>query len=108
MNETNIKGVNALSYLSVIIAPVIIPLIVWIVAKEADVISNAKKALLIQIIPFLFVVLSFITIGVIGLSTNSGPITGFTTIILFAIAGLVSFVLYIYSIVLGIKQLLAS
>ncbi|GAK31724.1 hypothetical protein WOSG25_140260 [Weissella oryzae SG25] len=98
--------VSAIAYLSVLIAPVLVALIIWVIADKPDVRANAKKAFWIQIPPFLFIILILILIGVIGLATNSAQITGLTTLIFFAIFALISVILYIYSIVLGIKQLL--
>lgn len=102
------KLINAISYLSVLVAPVLIPLIIWILAKDADVTQNAKKAFWLQIPPFLLIAILLIFIGVIGLTTNDARVTGLTTLILFVVLGVISVGLYIYNIVLGIKSLMSN
>lgn len=103
----NLKVINALSYFSIFFAPVIVPIIIWIVGDDADIIGNAKKAFWLQIIPFIFVVLAFILVGVTGLMSKNDVAMGWMTVILFGIGGLVVLITYIYDLVLGVKTLLA-
>ncbi|CAH0417165.1 DUF4870 domain-containing protein [Periweissella fabaria] len=102
------KFINALSYFSILFAPVLIPIIIWFAAGDFDVKRNAKKALFLQIVPTVAGILAIIFIGITGLSTNDSSVTGWIAIIVFGILGLISVVTYIYDLVLGVKALLAE
>ncbi len=49
MNDHRI--LNALSYFSILFAPIIVPVLIWIFAKSEEVSHHAKVALLTHIIP---------------------------------------------------------
>lgn len=100
------KFINAISYFSILFAPVIIPVIIWIFANETDIKINAKKAFWLQVIPFVFGIMAIILTGIIGLSTNNGTAVGWIVLLLMGIFGLVSVVTYIYDLVLGVKAIL--
>lgn len=101
------KFINAISYFSILFAPAILPIIIWIFGNSMDVKANAKKAFWLQVIPTIFGIMALILIGVIGLSTNNESTVGWLFLLFFGIFGLISVVTYIYDLVLGVKAILS-
>lgn len=62
MNDHRI--LNALSYFSILFAPIIVPVLIWIFAKSEEVSHHAKVALLTHIIPTIAGFLCFSSIFV--------------------------------------------
>ena len=105
MNNQN-HVLNALSYFSVIFAPFLVPLIIWIIGKDDDVKHHAKRALLSHIIPTILVII-FIAFAIIGavsgmLDSEGGGILFF---IGFAVITLLYLIIFIWNIIQGIKVL---
>ncbi|WP_341300471.1 DUF4870 domain-containing protein [Lysinibacillus sp. FSL H8-0500] len=101
----NPKILSAFSYLSIFFAPFIVPLIVYLVAKDHDVKSHAIRALISHLIPVLFGILFFI---VFIFSTFSlDPASGNTFLIIwlvsFAIYTIVSIGIVIWNIVQAVR-----
>ncbi|WP_283678312.1 hypothetical protein [Lentilactobacillus sp. Marseille-Q4993] len=99
------KILSSLSYLSIFFAPIIFPIIVWILSNDDSTIQNARKATFLHIAPVILTIIALFIIGTTGLLTNSGAATGFVTIGLVSVLLLVDFVLFIYNLVIGIKIL---
>jgi len=99
---------NGLSYISILFAPIIFPVIVWIVSKDNIVEYHAKRALLLHLVPGIsgFVMVSGLTSA--GLLYNNQ--TSFSRIILVTIAIflIINLVITILAIVLGLKQFWAK
>lgn len=99
---------NGLSYISILFAPIIFPIIVWIVSKDKIVEYHAKRALLLHLVPGIsgFVMVSGLTS--VGLLYNNQ--TSFSGLVLgtIAIFLIINLVITILAIVLGIKQFLAK
>lgn len=99
---------NVLSYISILFAPIIFPIIVWIVSKDKIVEYHVKRALLLHLVPGIsgFVMVSGLTSA--GLLYNNQ--TSFSGIILLAIAIflIINLVITILAIVLGIKQFMVK
>ncbi|MCL1697903.1 MULTISPECIES: DUF4870 domain-containing protein [unclassified Lysinibacillus] len=55
----NQKILSAFSYLSILFAPFIVPLIVYFVAKDSDVKSHSIRALISHLIPVAFGIILF-------------------------------------------------
>lgn len=104
------RVLNALSYFSVIFAPFLVPLIIWILGKDDDVKYHAKRAFLSHIVPTILIIILAIVVffGFIAEANMNG--TGDTTAIgmVFgmAVCGLVYFIAFIWNIVQGIKVLM--
>ena len=105
MQET--KVLNALSYFSVIFAPFIVPLVVWIVGNDEGVKYHAKRALISHIIPVVAIVIFFFAViagGLTGgLESDAGGIWflgGFIALIL------VYIISFIWNIIQGIKVII--
>ena len=98
------KILNALSYFSVIFAPFLVPLIVWIVGKDENVKHHAKRALFSHIIPviliFIFFILALAGAFTGALNSNAG---GLFIIIGFVVLALLYVIIFIWNIVQGIK-----
>lgn len=99
---------NGLSYVSILFAPIIFPIIVWIVSKDKIVEYHAKRALLLHLVPGIsgFVMVSGLTsAGLLYNNQNSfsGLVLG--AIVIFLIINLV---ITIFAIALGIKQFLSK
>ncbi|ERL66020.1 DUF4870 domain-containing protein [Schleiferilactobacillus shenzhenensis] len=101
------KIVNGLSYLSIIFAPILFPLIVWVVADNgSDMVATAKRALLLHLIPTaLTIVLAifFIPVAI----TGGNMATSIVGIVLVAAAFAIDLAMVVYNIVLGVKILIA-
>ncbi|WP_279525872.1 DUF4870 domain-containing protein [Staphylococcus gallinarum] len=97
------KLLAALSYFSVFFAPILFPIIVWILANK-PVSTHAKKSLAYHILPY---ILMFIGAGLIGL-TESTPSQGLSiTFIVITVIAFIGAVYYvIYNLYCGIKVLL--
>ncbi|WP_268872045.1 DUF4870 domain-containing protein [Loigolactobacillus bifermentans] len=102
------KVLSALCYLSILFAPFLFPLIVWVIChnNEPEVRAEAARAMLLHIVPLVIVLVSLIIIGGNGIITNNAQITAGVSFLLLGIAGLIDLVLYIYNIYYGIKLLL--
>ncbi|MCH4170784.1 MAG: DUF4870 domain-containing protein [Lactobacillus sp.] len=106
MNEHKI--LRGLSYISVIFAPIIFPLIVWLVSDAGSATRDtAKHALWLHIIPTILSIGVFTIIGGTGLLTGSSLITTGVSGVLMIILAIVDIFLVIYNLYRGIK-LLAS
>ncbi|MER1999673.1 MAG: DUF4870 domain-containing protein [Lysinibacillus sp.] len=105
MQET--KVLNALSYFSVIFAPFIVPLVVWIVGNDKSVKYHAKRALISHIIPVVAIVIFFFAVIVGGLSgsleSDTGGMWFFGGFIALILVYIISF---IWNIIQGIKVIL--
>ncbi|MCI1891466.1 MAG: DUF4870 domain-containing protein [Schleiferilactobacillus perolens] len=104
MNEHRI--LRALCYISVLFAPFLFPLIVWIVTDKGSATqSDAKTALWLHIIPFLMTIGIFFLVGVAGLASNSVHFTAFFSVPLMIVFFVVDLGLVIYNLYKGIKIL---
>lgn len=98
------KILNALSYFSVIFAPFLVPLIVWIVGKDEDVKYHAKRALISHIIPIiLIIIIAFVVIATSFTGMLESNASGLFIIGSLAVSGLMYVVIFIWNIVQGIK-----
>jgi uncharacterized Tic20 family protein len=97
------KLINGFSYVSILFAPILFPLIVWIVGDEKQVTFHAKRALWLHVIPIVLTIIAVILVGATGLLTQDAQQTSWLIIGLFVIVGLIDVVLYIYNLILGIK-----
>ncbi|ACK38727.1 DUF4870 domain-containing protein [Listeria monocytogenes] len=105
MNDHRI--LNALSYFSILFAPIIVPVLIWIFAKSEEVSHHAKVALLTHIIPTIIGILCFSSVFVTAM-TNSGILSSFTffitaSLFIFTLIAVVG--LFIFNIVRGIQML---
>lgn len=106
------RALNALSYFSVIFAPFLVPLIIWILGKNSDVKYHAKRALISHIIPVVLMIILAIVVFVSAIadsaSTGTGDTVALAMIIGFVVFGLVYLISFIWNIVQGIKVLMRS
>nr|WP_255294463.1 DUF4870 domain-containing protein [Bacillus cereus] len=94
-----------MSYFSYFFAPIILPLIIYLIAEE-KVKYHAKKALWIQLIPCVTILIAIaITSIVTRLSVLSENTIAIVTIGIFAIAFIITSYYLILAIVKGIKVL---
>lgn len=97
---------RALSYISVLFAPIIFPLIVWMVSDAgSETQADAKNALLLHIIPGIVAFGGMIMIGITGFTSNSVPITTGVTIPIMIVIVVVDLGLVVYNLYKGIKLL---
>ncbi|PEM47424.1 DUF4870 domain-containing protein [Bacillus toyonensis] len=96
---------SSLSYFSYFFAPIILPLIIYLIAEE-KVKYHAKKALWIQLIPCVTILIAIAIISsVTRLSVLSENTIAIVTIGIFAIAFIITSYYLILTIVKGIKVL---
>ncbi|MEX3747758.1 MULTISPECIES: hypothetical protein [Lysinibacillus] len=67
----NQKILSAFSYLSILFAPVIVPLVVYFVSKDDSVKKNSIRALISHLIPFVFGIIFFAVFVFSTLSFNN-------------------------------------
>ncbi|GAA3622281.1 DUF4870 domain-containing protein [Secundilactobacillus similis] len=104
---TTRKVVNALSYISIIFAPFLFPIIVWFLSRDdPDMHHHAGRAAWLHLIPIVLTVIVLIISGVVGVATNDSVSTGGTAFFLLLLAGIVDLVLYVYNIYFGLKILI--
>ena len=98
------KILQGLNYISIIFAPVLFPLIVWLAtAKGSKTQETAKNALWLHILPVILGLVAAIITGSTGLLTNNAGATSWVALILIAFVWLVDVVLVIYNLYKGIK-----
>ncbi len=101
------KILAALSYFSVLFAPILFPIIVWIVG-DAETKPHAKRALWTHIIPSIATFIGVTILGIMGLGSDQPDVTlGIGTMIVLCICGIISLYYFIWNIVKGIKVLKA-
>lgn len=104
---TTRKVVNALSYISIIFAPFLFPIIVWFLSRDdPEMHHHAGRAAWLHLIPIVLTIIALIASGVIGLTTNDSTITGGTSLLLLSLVAIVDLVLYVYNIYFGLKILI--
>ncbi|WP_086428603.1 DUF4870 domain-containing protein [Staphylococcus cornubiensis] len=105
MSTTSEKLLACLSYFSVFFAPVLFPLIVWLVAPQ-PVSTHGKKALIYHILPTVFSLIAFASFIAI-VNTSSAVVTTFLVILI--IVTVVGSLYYIvYNLYCGIKVLIVE
>ena len=104
------KALNALRYFSVIFAPFLVPLIIWILGKDEDTKYHAKRSLISHIIPIIVMIILAIIVFVSAIAdindNGTGDAFALTMIIGFVVFGLVYFISFIWNIIQGIKVLM--
>ncbi|MGU9545724.1 DUF4870 domain-containing protein [Bacillus cereus] len=101
------KILAAFSYFSVLFAPILFPIIVWIVG-DAETKPHAKRALWTHIIPSIATFIGVTILGIMGLGSDQPDVTlGIGSMIVLAICGIISLYYFIWNIVKGIKVLKA-
>lgn len=101
------KLVSGLCYLSILFAPILFPLIVWIVSTEEEVTSNAKKALWLHVLPFLLTIVGLFVLFFFGIATTSEEFLTGTALMIVILIGIFDFFLFFWNIVKSIKIFLS-
>lgn len=97
------KLLSAFSYWSVLFAPILFPIMVWIVG-EPDTKSHAKRALWTHILPTITAIVGFAALGIISISVREVEVTlGIGSVITVALCGMISVYFFIWNIVKGIR-----
>ena len=100
--ENDILG--GISYLSVFFAPVLFPLIVWIVAPAS---THARNALFNHIMSWVMVVLGLVTLSISPAFVNSEHSIGWIIAILIAVIFFIwALVLFLKNIIRGIQLMM--
>ncbi|AUJ29942.1 MAG: DUF4870 domain-containing protein [Liquorilactobacillus hordei] len=101
-----IKILSSLSYLSIVFAPFIFPLIIWFVCADEPIIRNhAKKSFLLHLLPIFLTLVGVIFVGTTGIITEHAQLTSWTAVLTIGIILLVDLIVFIYNIYKGIKIL---
>ncbi|MBC1500774.1 DUF4870 domain-containing protein [Listeria weihenstephanensis] len=106
MNDQKI--LNALSYFSLFFAPFIVPIAIWIFSGTENTKHHAKVALFTHILPTIGGIITALSIGIVGFSTNSANATGFIGLGLIVAVGIMTVILAIFNIIRGIQALTAK
>lgn len=104
--NTNNKIIIALGYFAVFIAPVILPLIIWLVTHDQLIKKHALRATVWQAFPFLAGILFVIALGMFGLINKNGYQLNMVAIILVGVICLASLIFFMMNLVAGVKALL--
>ncbi|RFU69372.1 hypothetical protein D0469_09890 [Peribacillus saganii] len=102
------KVMAGLSYLSVLFAPFVVPIIIFFVAQEEFVKAHAKKAFLSHLIPLVAFPIIGLSIFADIASVNSGGEVPIFLIIAMIVSGLIGFAVTIWNLVKGIKILISK
>ncbi len=99
------KVMKSLSYFSILFAPIVVPLFIWVFADDKEVQHHAKTAFTTHVLPAISLFLSFAIFSLVQISTDSANTAGFI-----AFTGVVSFVifsilLFFFNIIRGVKML---
>lgn len=106
MQENRLLG--SLSHFSILFAPFIFPLVVWLFTEKGTFSHNeAKLAFKIHILPVLLTIITLFVIGGIGYFTNDTTVTSAAAIPLLVITIIVDISAGIYSLYRGIRILMA-
>ncbi|MCY9530295.1 DUF4870 domain-containing protein [Paenibacillus alvei] len=97
------KVISALSYWSVLFAPILFPVLAWIVGDSVTR-SHAKRALWTHLIPSIAVIIAVMLFGLIGVSVRDiGVAWGIGAIIAFCVCGVISVYYFVWNIIKGIQ-----
>lgn len=105
MSTTTEKLLAFLSYFSVFFAPVLFPLIVWLVAPQ-PVSTHGKKALIYHILPTVFSIIAFACFMVLFNTSGAVMTTLLVIVIIITIVG--SLYYLVYNLYAGIKVLVVD
>ena len=93
----------SLSYFSLFFAPFLFPIIVYFLT-DGETKRHARNAFLSHIIPFIILIIGIFFAIVVGF--NNVDFASITLILAIALFGLITFILYIWNIIMGIKVLI--
>lgn len=96
------KVLASLSYFSIVFAPFLLPIIIYIVG-ERDVKSHAKKAFISHIIPVIIIFCGVLFSGILGI--GGFEYYPFAMITAYIIGGLVAIYYFIWNTVKGVQVL---
>ncbi|ENQ3108128.1 protein of unknown function [Bacillus sp. 491mf] len=97
------KILSALSYFSVLFAPILFPVIVWIVG-DYETRGHAKRALWTHILPSIAILIGLAVLGVLGVGFNQPDETlAIGSVIVACICALISLYYFIWNMVKGIQ-----
>ncbi|MCD2256197.1 DUF4870 domain-containing protein [Agrilactobacillus fermenti] len=102
------KVLSGLSYISILFAPILFPIAVWLLSSNVAVQSHAKNALILHILPTFITIGLIVVIGINGLLMQDAQATGMVAIVLIGVIAILDFFLYIYNLYKGIKILVSS
>ena len=94
---------SALSYFSVFFAPIIFPIVIWILADK-PVSTHAKKSLIFHILPYFLMIIGSAILGYSGMVSSTALSVILLIIGFLALIGAIYFV--IYNLYCGIKILI--
>ncbi|HDX9580480.1 DUF4870 domain-containing protein [Bacillus cytotoxicus] len=97
------KILSALSYFSVLFAPILFPVIVWIVG-DSETKSHAKRALWTHVLPSIAIFIGLAVLGVMDVGFNHSDSTlAIGSVIVVCICALLSLYYFIWNVVKGIQ-----
>lgn len=101
----NNKVLSALSYISILFAPFILPLIVYLVIDDTEVKHHAKRAFLSHLIPtVLGFILGIVTlIGAFAADYDQTTSFGISMIVLVAIYLIIIFIVVVWNIIQTVR-----
>ncbi|NHM77180.1 DUF4870 domain-containing protein [Staphylococcus sp. 11511212] len=102
MSNSSDKLLASLCYFSVFFAPILFPIVVWILTKY-PVTTHAKKSIIYHILPWISMTLAAIFFG-LSQSTPNIPLYFTLGIILLVMA----FLTYVYNLYCGVKVLITK
>lgn len=103
------KLLRGLSYISITFAPLILPLVIWILSQRDSLVRyDAKRAFFLHLLPVGLTLVALIVIGMTGMTTNDVFSTGAVSFLLMGVVALVDIILYVYNIVYGIRVLIVD
>ncbi|WP_088809390.1 MULTISPECIES: DUF4870 domain-containing protein [Listeria] len=101
----NHRIVNALSYFSILFAPILVPLFIWVFGEARDVKHHSKVALFTHILPTIGVFLTFCILSLVAVSTDSSHTVGFVAFGVVVTLVILTATLFLFNIIQGVRML---
>ncbi|EMG26840.1 hypothetical protein X560_2161 [Listeria fleischmannii 1991] len=101
----NHKIVNALSYFSILFAPVLVPLFIWVFGESRDVKHHSKVALFTHILPTISIFFTFCILSLVAVSTDSSNTVGFIAFGAVVVLIILTAVLFLFNLIQGVRML---
>lgn len=103
----NHRIVNALSYFSILFAPILVPLFIWVFGESRDVKHHSKVALFTHILPTLGLFFIFCIFSLVAISTDSSHTVGFIAFGAVVTLIILTVILFLFNLIQGVRMLVS-
>ncbi|PWF99509.1 DUF4870 domain-containing protein [Levilactobacillus bambusae] len=107
MNSSQ-RTLSGLSYISVVFAPIIFPIIILIASQTQEVKEHAKRALGLHLVPVAITLIGLAIVGWTGNVADYWSTVSTTASVIFFIVVLTDIGFYLYNLYAGVKVMVAQ